>query len=98
MAAGRSLYRVSFGPGEYEKLVAVDLMDPSTIANDGAADPGGRFVFGSKHEEHTEPKAAAFSFGGGAGLRTLHAPVTIFNGPAFGRGGDRIYFADTLEG
>ena len=98
VAGGRSLYRVSFGAGQHEKLLAVDLMDRSTIANDGAADPGGRFVFGSKHEEHTEPKAAAFSFGGGAGLRTLHAPVTIFNGPAFSRGGDRIYFADTLEG
>ena len=98
VAAGRSLYRVSFAPGEHEKLVAVDLMDPSTMANDGAADPRGRFVFGSKHKEHTEPKAAAFTFGGGAGLSLLHAPVTIFNGPAFGRGGDRIYFADTLEG
>lgn len=98
VAAGRSLYRVSFAPGEHEKLIAVDLMDPSTMANDGAADPRGRFVFGSKHKEHTEPKAAAFSFGADAGLRTLHAPVTIFNGPAFGRGGDRIYFADTLEG
>lgn len=98
VAGGRSLYRVSFARGEYEKLLAIGLMDPSTIANDGAADPGGRFVFGSKHEEHSEPRAAAFSFGGGAGLRTLHAPVTIFNGPAFGRGGDRIYFADTLEG
>ena len=98
VAAGRSLYRVSFGPAEHEKLLAVDLMDPSTMANDGAADPGGRFVFGSKHKEHTEPKAAAFSIGAGAGLRTLHGPVTVFNGPAFGRGGDRIYFADTLEG
>ena len=98
VAAGRSLYRVSFGGRGHEKVLAVGLMDPSTIANDGAADPGGRFVFGSKHTEHTEPKAAAFSVGGGAGLRVLHAPVTIFNGPAFGRGGDRIYFADTLEG
>ena len=98
VAGGRSLYRVAFGPGRHEKVLAVDLMDPSTIANDGAADPAGRFVFGSKHEEHTEPRAAAFSFGGGAGLSELYAPVTIFNGPAFGRGGDRIYFADTLEG
>ena len=98
VAAGRSLYRVSFAPGGHEKLLAVHLMDPSTMANDGAADPNGRFVFGSKHKEHTEPKAAAFSFGGGTGLRTLHAPVTVFNGPAFGRAGDRIYFADTLEG
>ena len=98
VAAGRSLYRIAFAPGEHEKLVAVDLMEPSTIANDGAADPGGRFVFGSKHVEHTEPRAAAFSFGDDTGLRTLHAPVTIFNGPAFGRRGDCIYFADTLEG
>ena len=98
VAGGRSLYRVSFARGEHEKLLAVDLMDPSTMANDGAADPGGRFVFGSKHKEHTEPKAAAFIFGSGAGLRTLHSPLTIFNGPAFGRGGARIYFADTLEG
>ena len=98
VAAGRSLYRVSFGDRGHEKVLAVGLMDASTIANDGAADPGGRFVFGSKHKEHTEPKAAAFSFGSGTDLRALHAPVTIFNGPAFGRGGDRIYFADTLEG
>ena len=98
VAAGRSLYRISFERGEHEKLLAVDLMDPFTIANDGAADPAGRFVFGSKHNEHNEPKAAAFSLGAGAGLRTLHAPVTIFNGPAFSVGGDRIYFADTLEG
>ena len=98
VAGGRSLYRVSFARGEHERVLAVDLMDPSTMANDGAADPGGRFVFGSKHKEHTEPKAAAFSFGGGAGLSMLYAPVTIFNGPAFARGGDRIYFADTLEG
>ena len=98
VAGGRSLYRVSFARREYEKLIAVDLMDPSTMANDGGADPNGRFVFGSKHKEHSEPKAAAFSIGAGAGLRELHAPVTIFNGPAFGRGGDRIYFADTLEG
>ena len=98
VAAGQSLYRVSFAPGGHEKLLAVGLMDPSTIANDGAADPGGRFVFGSKHVEHTEPRAAAFSFGDAAGLRTLHAPFTVFNGPAFGREGDRIYFADTLEG
>ena len=98
VAAGRSLYRVSFARGEHEKLLAVDLMDPSTMANDGAADPRGRFVFGSKHKEHTEPKAAAFTFGGGADLSLLYAQVTIFNGPAFGQGGDRIYFADTLEG
>ena len=98
VAAGRSLYRVLFARGDYEKILAIDLMDPSTMLNDGAADPSGRFVFGSKHKEHNEPRAAAFSFGGGAGLREVHAPFTIFNGPAFSRGGDRIYFADTLEG
>ncbi|MCY4453903.1 MAG: SMP-30/gluconolactonase/LRE family protein [Immundisolibacterales bacterium] len=98
VAGGRSLYRVSFARRDHQKVLAVGLMDPSTIANDGAADPGGRFVFGSKHIEHSEPRAAAFSFGGGAGLREVHAPFTVFNGPAFSRGGDRIYFADTLEG
>ena len=80
------------------KLLAIGAMAPSTILNDGGVDREGRFVFGSKHTDHTEPRAAMFSFGGGAGLREVHAPFTIFNGPAFSLGGDRIYFADTLEG
>ena len=98
VAAGRSLYRISFERGEYAKLLAIDAMDLSSMLNDGRADRGGRFVFGSKHTGESEPKGAMFSFGHGAGLQELHAPFTVFNGPAFSREGERVYFADSLRG
>jgi len=97
-ASGRSLYRISFDPVACEKLLGVDAMHPESMLNDGHADRSGRFVFGSKHTEQTEPKGAMLSFGRDTGLEVLHDPFIVFNGPAFSLAGDRVFFADSLKG
>lgn len=97
VAAGRSLYRAGFDQGTCDKVMPVKGMDPASALNDGKADRQGRFVFGSKHVEENEPRGALFSFDGSS-LQELHAPFVVFNGPAFNRAGDRIYFADSPTG
>ena len=94
VTAGQSLYRVSFEDERIEKLTGVPGMEPQTDLNDGKSDRSGRFVFGSKDRHETKSNAAMFTFDGG-NIRLLHEPLIVFNGPAFSRAGDRIYFADS---
>ena len=97
VAAGRSLFRLDTEGPHIERLSAVAGMDPASALNDGKPDRQGRFLFGSKHIEENDAKGAMFAFETGA-IRHIRAPFTVFNGPAFNRAGDRIYFADTPTG
>ncbi len=97
VAAGRSLYRVSPDGRRIERLDEAPDMAPRTGFNDGKADRAGRLIFGSKDDDVAAATGAMFELDAGL-IRLLFEPLIAFNGPAFNRAGDRIYFANTPAG
>lgn len=72
-----------------------DAAIPETaLMNDGKCDRQGRFVFGSKALNETDPIGTMMRFDGSAPV-VLRDGFVVFNGPAFSPKGDRIYFADS---
>ena len=70
------------------------VVPPEALLNDGKCDPAGRFIFGSKSLNESDPIGALMLFDG-VNLRVLKDNVIIENGPAFSPSGDKIYFADS---
>jgi sugar lactone lactonase YvrE len=81
------------------KLADVEADDPHTRINDGRADRGGGFVFGTK-SEHADlrPAGRFYQYTAAHGLRMLALPMTaIPNSICFDAGGTRMYFCDSVS-
>ena len=73
-----------------------DWVGASEILNDGAVHPSGNFlVFGSRDRSEEDPLGHMWLLG--KTLERMPWSFTVFNGPAFDPGGERIYFADSSE-
>ncbi len=73
---------------------AIDCVHSETSVNDGSVSPDGKFLlFGTKHKLETEKLGESFIVADeifSAGQR-----FAVFNGPAFGLDGARVYFTDS---
>lgn len=86
---------VDFATGRATRTtILADAAPSAALLNDGKCDPAGRFVFGSKALNESDPVGALMRWDG-ARLETLVRDIVILNGPAFSPMGDRIYFADS---
>ena len=80
--------------GEWTPLVEL-LTDPDIRLNEGGCDPAGRLLAGTMRYDQRENGATLFQISGDGAVSTVFDDVTISNGIAWSRSGDRAYYNDT---
>lgn len=80
-------------------LARIEPENPHTRSNDGRADRGGNFVFGTMNEHPSRaPDGRFYQYSTRHGLRALALPgATIPNSICFSPDGGTLYFCDSLQ-
>lgn len=96
-ALADGFYRFSPATGA-TSLIAHPEMAVGTRLNDGKADRDGRFLCASMRISGDESPGALYSLDTDGTIRTLETSIGIGNAICFSPDGDRLYFADSLDG
>ena len=89
------LYTFYVKTERFERLMAVPGEPPGNRLNDACTDPWGRVWFGSMDDAEEGRSGRFYLFDRGEVRPAGPSGISITNGPAVNRAGDRIYFTDT---
>lgn len=90
-------YSFDFESSECELLGETIEDGEPTRFNDGKADPNGRFVAGTMHNEVEEPIGSLYSLDTDRRVTTLDTDIICSNGPCWSLDGRTLYFTDTMR-
>ena len=90
------LYLFDPAAGDFRFLMTLPGERAGNRLNDACTDPWGRVWFGSMDDSECEASGCFYVFDRGEVRPAGPEGITITNGPAVNRPGDRIYFTDTL--
>lgn len=97
-------HRLDLGSGAFSPLVLVDHQGADVRFNDGKADRQGRFITGTMMHNYQVPTADGsfpgrlYRLNADLGVDLLDIGIRLANATCFSPAGDRLYFADTLDG
>ncbi|PQM28834.1 senescence marker protein-30 (SMP-30) [Sphingopyxis lindanitolerans] len=97
VALSDGFYRFDLESGRVDP-VAHPKMAADTRLNDGKADRAGRFLAASMRTGEAVGGAELFQLDANGAVRTLEVGIGIGNAICFSPAGDRLYFADSLDG